>query len=107
MTHLTSASIFYIELTYKTRKNPPKIFFSFDCTASFGCEPPDAAPCPASAARRWSADAAGTAGWQVSPAGSPAASSATPPVPPAAAPSPAPPPGAHEDWNTYRYKENT
>ena len=59
MTHLTSASIFYIELTYKTRKNPPKIFFSFDCTASFGCEPPDAAPCPASAARWWSPAAAG------------------------------------------------
>ena len=59
MTQLTSASILYIELTYKTRKNPPKIFFSFDCTASFGCEPPDAAPCPASAARWWSPAAAG------------------------------------------------
>ena len=59
MTHLTSASIFYMELTYKTRKNPPKIFFSFDCTASFGCEPPDDAPCPASAARWWSPAAAG------------------------------------------------
>ena len=59
MTHLTSASILYIELTYKTRKNPPKIFFSFDCTASFGCERPDAAPCPASAARWWSPAAAG------------------------------------------------